>query len=152
MFTEWAPGAMELIIGVITIVGSLWTAIEVLKRRAEKNAEDIKADIKKSSDGDRTRLGRVEAVVERHGRQIEDIDSRMREGFRSVDARFSKVNEKLTTVASKDDVKKIEIGQARMESRLDGLAENDKRIEDMLRNQGNAFTALAAEMTRKINS
>ena len=144
----------EIIVGlVIAIVGGLWSLIAFFARRAKQRDDEIKSEIKSeiktSSDGDRTRLGRVEAEVKRLDKRVDDVDRKMVAGFHEVEKQMAHFEKELVSVARKDDLTGIKITQAGMDSRMGTLVENDRRFLEMLTGQGESIGRIAAALGRE---
>ncbi len=139
----------EIIVGLVgALVAGLWSLIAFFERRAKRRDDEIKSEIKASSSGDRTRLGRVEAEVKRLDDRLTQTDQKMTAGFSEVEKQMQHFERELVSVARKEDLTEIKIAQARMDSRMGTLVESDRRFLEMLTGQGEGISRIAASLAR----
>lgn len=143
--------SVEVIVGLLlTVFGAGWSLMVWNQRRADRRDKSLMSQIKTSSDGDRTRLGRVEGEVKRLDTRLGDLNARMESGFKETDERFAEMDRRLDKLASKEDVTDLKIFNAKSESRMETLVKNDNELKSMIHRQGEAFSKLAATIMEKV--
>ena len=147
---DFFDDAATVIGAIVMAVTGGWSLIRWLNKRAERRNESLKEKIGEASQADRTRLGRVEAELKRVEGRVTGLETRMIAGFEEVEKRMTQFERELMTVARKDDLHALGITQAKMDSRLATLVDNDKRLHDMLASQGRNIGDLATAVTKKL--